>query len=120
MSKTDKNYRVDGVVDMEISKVKESSKKDVFFYDHRRQCLQNFFLVTTVSKKACGLRPVLLMKHSQKWKEGSSKWLVALTNWTKNNQDAKMVYWSDTESAMTLDTTLETSAEFKDIMSLTT
>ena len=118
MSKTDPLYQIDCVADMPIEDIRESDKKDIFFYDEQWECVQNFFLVTTVSKKACGLRPKLLMKHSPKWNDGCNKSVKCLTNWTNNAEDNKMVYWSAQGKSMTLQTSLETSADLKDIMSL--
>ena len=103
---------------MAIESIKESTKKDLFFFDEQRKCLQNFFYVTTVSKKACGLRPQLLMKYSKDWKEGSSKWLKCLTNWQKDGKDKQLISWSERQTSMTLETSLEVSTEFKDIMAL--
>ena len=118
MKKSNKLDDMGCVVDIAIDSFKESPKNDLFFFDEQRQCLQNFFYVTTVSKKACGLRPQLLMKNSQHWKEGSSKWLKCVTNWQQDNKDKQLVFWSDKKSSMTLKTSLKASLEFKEIMRL--
>ena len=118
MSVNNKFYRMDGIVDMPFSQVKESTKKDVLFYDDQRQCLQNMFLVTTVSKQATGLNPQLLMKQSSRWNDGSSKWLKCLTNWEDDKKDKKMMFWSERGKRMTLNSKLNVSDELKNIMSL--
>ena len=52
------------------------------------------------------------MKNSIDWKKESSEWSIKLTNWTKNDDDPKVVYWSQSGSEMTLNSKLETSHRF--------
>ena len=97
---------------------KESRTKDFIFHDEQRKCVQNFFRVVTLSKKASALNPVLVMKHSQSWKLGCNVWQKNLTNWNGDSKDNKMVFWSEKREKMTLDTVLKTSHEFHKLMLL--
>ena len=58
------------------------------------------------------------MRHSPQWNEGSGKSLKCLTNWTKNDHDNKMVYWNEQGKSMTLESSLEVSADLNSLMSL--
>ena len=99
---------------------KESKMKDYIYHDKRRESPQNFFRVVIASKKATPLNPVLVMKHSPLWKLGPRVWQHNLTNWNKDKKDNRMVYWSNSRGKMTLDTKLETSQKFDELMLLCT
>lgn len=119
MSSKDEYYRVDGVVDMPSSDVKDSTKKDLLFYDDQRHCLQNMFLVTTVSKQGSGLHPQLIMKQSSCWNDGSTNWLKSITNWEKDKKDKKLMCWNRRGEKLSLSSKLIVSNELREMMGLT-
>ena len=109
--KKHKKLNIDCITDPKTT-LHESPKTDLIFYDENKRCVQNFFRVVSTAKNSSPLRPVLMMKNSAKWNEESSQWQHNLGNWTQNQHDKKMVYWSEYGDQMTLKSTLETTHDF--------
>ena len=110
-SKTYKDREVTLITDTSVA-MKESPKRDLIFYDHKKKCLQNFFRIVSTSKKATALRPLMMMKQSSNWEKESSDWKHSITNWCQNKDDPKMVYWTEYGDKMKLSSKLETSHNF--------
>jgi len=111
---SNKKYKGKGVTLITDSSValKESPKRDLIFYDHKKKRLQNFFRTVSTSKRSSHLRPFLIMKHSSSWEKESSKWKYTITNWCQNNDDPKMVFWTEYGDKMKLSSKLKTSPNF--------
>ena len=87
----------------------DGDKNDVCYFDHRRNRVQNFFMVSA----ADGLRPDLVMKKSSQWGEINIKANMSLTNWTGNKDDNGHMKWSDNGSQRTLDSLLILSKDLE-------
>lgn len=87
----------------------DGDKNDVCYFDHRRKCVQNFFMVSVSD----GLRPDLVMKKASQWGEINSKANLSLTNWTGNKDDKGHMKWSDNGANRTLDSLLILSDELE-------
>ena len=87
----------------------DGDKNDVCYFDHRRNCVQNFFMVSVSD----GLRPDLVMKKASQWGEINSKANLALTNWTGNKDDKGHMKWSNNGANRTLNSLLILSEELE-------
>lgn len=94
---------------LDSNKMVDGEKNDICFFDHERNCVQNFFLVSVGD----AIRPELIMKKSRQWGELNAIANISLTNWTLNKDDNKHLRWSAVRNKMTLDTKLLISDELE-------
>ena len=94
----------------------DGDKNDICYYDGKKDRVQNFFLVSVTD----ALRPDLIMKKPEFWGESNSKANIALTNWSRNKADKKLLQWSEVglqrnlESVLIMKPSLESYFEIND------
>ena len=91
----------------------DSRVNDVYYFDDRRKCIQNFFNIQSSGKGINELRPALIMKKSREWGSSNRKWNFLLTNWRRDQYDKEHMYWEYSGKERTLDTRLHFSEELK-------
>ena len=111
-----KTRPIDPLVIMNDNVRKESKVRDIFYFDDSRNSIQNIFHVTSACSGGSALRPCLLMKDLTRSSLPSS--VHNLTNWSKNSDDKKMVFWKKGGTDFELTTSFAFSKEFKKILSI--
>ena len=106
-AKNEANPPLDIILNREI--MVDGDKNDVCYFDHRRNCVQKFFMISA----ADGLRPDLVMKKASQWGEINNKANLSITNWTGNKDDNGHLKWSDNGANRTLDSLLILSDELE-------
>lgn len=96
----------------------DGKTKDVYFYDERRKCIQNFYSIRMNGKGASDLNPVLVMKNSKLWGSTRLDENVSLTNW-KDGTNQEYISWSESMEKRNLDTYLNIPPKLKKMMMLT-
>ena len=98
-------------------KAVDSGVNDCYYFNECRNQIQNLYSIRISGKDASHLRPVLVMKISSRWNDGT-KSKLSLTNWCQNNDDERHLMWEHYGSDMTLDTKLHVSEEIEDIFAV--
>ncbi len=91
----------------------DSSVKDVYYYDDRRQCIQNIFNIQTSGKGLTYLHPALVMKSYNVTGMRGNNSHVTITNWKQDKHDHKNMFWSDMGDDRTVATSLQLDKTFK-------
>ena len=117
IQKDNKGLNCDVDIITDVERFIDSRVNDVYYFDDRRQCIQNFFNVQTSGNGISELHPALVMKHSQLCATNPKKCTFNLTNWRRDGGDKGLMSWSDTEDERTIDTHLHVGDQLKNLLS---
>ena len=98
--------------------VQPSPKKDIYFEDNARKCVENSYLLRMSGARCDHLRPILCMRHSSLLSNRNIKSEMKLTNWLQNDNDPQLLSWSKKNLQITLNSTLNVHKDLKTIMAL--
>ena len=88
LGQNDAKPLVDGMLNENL--MVDGNKNDICFFDHKRNRIQNFFLISVNDP----LRPELIMKKSSNWGETCGRSNMSITNFCENGNDKSHLKWS--------------------------